>query len=73
MQVKYSIPGLAGYEATRQIRHFNKVLVIIAPTVFGPVGDQERALAADLLNHAKSQLSTNFCSLFTFHCTLCFQ
>jgi CheY-like chemotaxis protein len=40
------IPGLNGYEATRQIRQFNKDVVIIAQTAFGMMGDREKALKA---------------------------
>ncbi len=40
------MPNLNGYEATRQIRQFNKDVVIIAQTAFGLSGDREKALAA---------------------------
>ena len=35
-----------GYEATRQIRHFNQKVVIVAQTAFGLTGDREKALEA---------------------------
>jgi len=35
-----------GYEATRQIRHNNKEVVIIAQTAFGMDGDREKAIEA---------------------------
>lgn len=35
-----------GYEATRQIRRFNKDVVIIAQTAFGLSGDKEKAIVA---------------------------
>jgi CheY-like chemotaxis protein len=35
-----------GYEATRQIRQFNKNVVIIAQTAFGLSGDREKAIEA---------------------------
>jgi PAS domain S-box-containing protein len=38
--------GMNGYEATRQIRQFNKDVVIIAQTAFGQKGDREKAIAA---------------------------
>ncbi len=38
------LPGLDGYEATRQIREFNKDAVIIAQTAYGLTGDREKAL-----------------------------
>jgi len=40
------MPEMNGYEATRQIRQFNKDLVIIAQTAFGLSGDREKAIAA---------------------------
>ena len=40
------LPEIDGYEATRQIRYFNKNLVIIAQTAFAQRGDRETALAA---------------------------
>ncbi|MEI6137716.1 MAG: response regulator [Mariniphaga sp.] len=40
------MPAMGGYEATRQIRQFNKEVVIIAQTAFGLSGDKEKALAA---------------------------
>ncbi|MBT3385737.1 MAG: response regulator [Prolixibacteraceae bacterium] len=38
------MPIMNGYEATRQIRQFNKEVVIIAQTAFGLMGDKEKAL-----------------------------
>lgn len=40
------MPGINGYEATRQIRRFNKEAVIIAQTAFAQKGDYEKAIAA---------------------------
>ncbi len=40
------LPKMDGYEATRQIRNFNKDIVIIAQTAFGLSGDREKAIAA---------------------------
>ncbi len=40
------MPGLNGYEATRQIRQLNKDIVIIAQTAFGLSGDREKAIEA---------------------------
>jgi hypothetical protein len=40
------IPDLNGYKTTRQIRQFNKDVVIIAQTAFGLSGDREKAIAA---------------------------
>jgi len=38
------IPDLNGHEATRQIRQFNKDVVIIAQTAFGLSGDREKTI-----------------------------
>jgi hypothetical protein len=40
------MPDLNGYEATRQIRQFNKDVVIIAQTAYGLTGDREKSLDA---------------------------
>ncbi len=40
------MPVMDGYEATKQIRQFNKDTVIIAQTAFGLSGDMEKAVAA---------------------------
>ena len=40
------MPGMDGYEATRQIRKFNSDVIIIAQTAHALAGDRERALAA---------------------------
>jgi hypothetical protein len=41
-----NMTDLNGYEATRQIRQFNKDIVIIAQTAFGLTGDREKTLEA---------------------------
>jgi signal transduction histidine kinase/CheY-like chemotaxis protein len=40
------MPGINGYEATRQIRKFNKNVVIIAQTSYSLSGDREKAIEA---------------------------
>ncbi len=40
------MPGMNGYEATAQIRLFNKDVVIIAQTAYALAGDREKAIAA---------------------------
>ncbi len=40
------MPGMNGYEATRQIRKFNKEVIIFAQTAYGLSGDQDKALKA---------------------------
>lgn len=45
------MPELGGYEATRQIRQFNKDIIVIAQTAFAFDGDIEKALEAGCNNH----------------------
>jgi len=40
------MPEMDGYEATRQIRQFNKNVIIIAQTAYGLSGDREKAIEA---------------------------
>ena len=40
------LPKMDGYEATRQIREFNKDVIIIAQTACALTGDREKALEA---------------------------
>jgi len=40
------MPGISGYEATHQIRQFNKDVIIIAQTAHGLSGDHEKAIEA---------------------------
>jgi len=40
------LPTMNGHEATRQIRQFNKDVIIIAQTAFALSGDREKAIAA---------------------------
>jgi CheY-like chemotaxis protein len=40
------IPNMDGYEAARQIRQFNKEMVIIAQTVYGLTSDCDKAIEA---------------------------
>jgi len=40
------MPEMDGFEATRQIREFNKDIIIIAQTAYGFTGDRENALKA---------------------------
>lgn len=43
--------NMNGYEATRQIRQFNKEVIIIAQTALGLVGDREKAIEAGCNNY----------------------
>ncbi len=45
------MPEMNGYEATREIRKFNKEVVIIAQTAFALAGDKEKAVEAGCNNH----------------------
>ncbi len=38
------MPGINGYEATKQIREFNKEVVILAQTAYALTGDREKAI-----------------------------
>ena len=40
------MPEMDGHEATRQIRKFNKDVIIIAQTAYALEGDKEKAIAA---------------------------
>lgn len=40
------MPVMGGYEATRQIRQFNKDVIVIAQTAYGLEGDREKAIEA---------------------------
>ena len=41
-----NMPGMNGYEATRQIRKFNKEIIIIAQTAYALTGDREKVIEA---------------------------
>ncbi len=53
------MPGMNGYEATRQIRQFNKDVVIIAQTAFGLIGDREKSIAAGCNDYLAKPLQKN--------------
>lgn len=40
------LPEMDGYEATKQIREFNKEVIIIAQTAYGMAGDREKSIGA---------------------------
>ena len=44
--IDIKMPGMNGYEATRQIRKFNKEVTIIAQTALGLSGDRSKSLEA---------------------------
>mgnify|MGYP000896187120 CR=1 FL=1 len=45
------MPVMDGYEATRQIRQFNRDVIIIAQTAHGLTGDKEKAIEAGCNDH----------------------
>ena len=51
------MPEMDGYAATRQIRQFNKDVVIIAQTAYGLTGDREKALKAGCNDYIVKPLS----------------
>jgi CheY-like chemotaxis protein len=48
-----------GYEATRQIRKFNKEVIIIAQTAYGIEGDREKALNAGCNEHISKPITAS--------------
>ena len=53
------MPGMNGYEATRQIRQFNKDVIIIAQTAFGLSGDKEKAIEAGCNDYISKPIIKN--------------
>ncbi|SNR40458.1 PAS domain S-box-containing protein [Lutibacter agarilyticus] len=53
------MPEMNGYEATKQIRTFNKNVIIIAQTAFGLAGDKEKAVAAGCNDYISKPIKTN--------------
>ena len=53
------MPGMDGYEATRQIRLFNKYVVIIAQTAFTQTGDREKAIEAGCNDYISKPIGKN--------------
>ena len=51
------MPGLNGHEASRQIRQFNKNVVIIAQTAYGLSGDKEKAIEAGCNDYISKPIS----------------
>ena len=45
------MPEMNGYQATREIRKFNKNVIIIAQTAFALTGDKDKAIEAGCNNH----------------------
>ena len=54
-----SMPEMNGYEATQQIREFNKDVIIIAQTAFVLSGDREKAFAAGCNDYIAKPIKQN--------------
>lgn len=52
------MPGINGYEATRQIREFNKDVIIIAQTAFGLNGDIDKAIESGCNDYISKPINT---------------
>jgi hypothetical protein len=50
------MPDLNGYEATRQIREFNKDVIILAQTAFGISGDRQKAIKSGCNDYIKKPI-----------------
>jgi CheY-like chemotaxis protein len=62
------LPGMDGYEATRQIRQFNKDVVIIAQTAYGLSGEKENALKAGCDEYLSKPINVNeLTDMILFH------
>jgi PAS domain S-box-containing protein len=53
------LPAMDGYDATRQIRMFNKDLIIIAQTAFGLTGEKDKALKAGCNDYISKPINMN--------------
>ena len=50
---------LNGYEATRQIKEFNKDVIVVAQTAYAMRGDREKAIAAGCDDYITKPLNKN--------------
>ena len=50
------MPGMNGYEAARQIREFNRGVIIIAQTAYAQSGDREKAIESGCNDHVSKPL-----------------
>ncbi|MGE5428765.1 MAG: ATP-binding protein [Methylococcaceae bacterium] len=53
------MPKMSGYDATRNIRQFNKDIVIIAQTAYGLSGEKEKALEAGCNDYISKPINNN--------------
>jgi CheY-like chemotaxis protein len=51
------MPIMNGYDAVRQIRQFNKKVIIIAQTAFAMLGDREKSLDAGCNDYITKPIS----------------
>jgi hypothetical protein len=61
------MPEMNGYEATRQIREFNKDIIIIAQTAYALDGDKERAIAAGCSNYLSKPIKRETLTEMVLH------
>lgn len=65
------MPDINGYEATRQIRQFNKNVIIIAQTAFALSGDKEKAIDAGCNDYIAKPIDRNsLTELLSLHLTV---
>ena len=63
------MPDMDGYEATRQIREFNKDVVIIAQTAYGLLGDRQKAIEAGCTDYISKPINiTLLKAIIQKHC-----
>jgi len=53
------LPKINGYEASKQIRQFNKNVVIIAQTAYALTGDKEKAISAGCNDYISKPINKN--------------
>jgi hypothetical protein len=53
------MPGMNGYEATSQIREFNKQVIIIAQTAYGLSGDREKTIQSGCNDYLSKPVNKN--------------
>jgi signal transduction histidine kinase/CheY-like chemotaxis protein len=57
IMMDFQLPHMSGDDATKQIRAFNKEVIIIAQTAYGLAGDREKALAAGCNDYLAKPIS----------------
>ncbi len=63
------MPGMNGYNATRQIRQFNKEVIIIAQTAYGLKGDKQKAIDAGCNDYISKPIDSELLrELIQKHC-----